>query len=179
VPFDASINAEGNSNMEVAQSLHRSISSALQSSKSTSMVDEFQQFEKEKGFDYVHVDFFSRKEHFLLCTLWFLITLILFTLLYTLGCFVYYQFHPQGLNPIDAEVLKHELLMASYVKAALFLLFWNILYFRTYPRFLKFWTQVILESPSFHSWYERFIMGPLGLRTLETTQGEDGSHEAQ
>jgi len=63
--------------------------------------------------------------------------------------------------------LKNELLLVSYAKAVIFLIVWNLFYFQTYPRFLNFWANIILESSSFRNWYLAWIATPLGLHAPE------------
>ena len=86
---------QGTSRMEVAEQLYSSLCRTIQSSKSRELVNTIEEHEAKEEFDYIQVDFFSRREHFLLCFLWFILILALFTGLYTLGSFIYYQFHTQ------------------------------------------------------------------------------------
>jgi len=167
---------QGTSRMEVAEQLYSSLCRTIQSSKSRELVNTIEEHEAKEEFDYIQVDFFSRREHFLLCFLWFILILALFTGLYTLGSFIYYQFHTHGLSAIEGdvlEILKQELLMVSYAKAVFFLIFWNLFYYLVYPKFLCFWAQVIFESDAFHGWYSRRILSPLGLNSMNSDSGGD------
>ena len=175
-PLLPDVSFSGSSRMKVATKLHHSISSTLQSSKSAKLVKMIHDHQEKDGFDYVQVDFFATREHFVLCFLWFLVILTLFTVFYTVASFGYYSFHPQGLNSIEGDILKtleHELLLVSFAKAVIFLIVWNIFYYQIYPAFLVFWSSILIESPAFHRFYSGWMLFPLGLWSRKAVQGAD------
>lgn len=175
-PLLPDISFSESSRMAVAKKLHRSISSALQSSKSAKLVDMIHEHHDKDSFDYVQVDLFATREHFVLCSLWFVIILVLFTVFYTVASFGYYSFHPQGLDSIEGDILKiveNELLLVSFAKAVVFLIAWNIFYYQVYPAFLVFFGSILIESPAFYRFYSAWMLFPLGLWARKTTKEAD------
>jgi hypothetical protein len=181
-PFDSQIQVEGKTRLEVAQKLHCQVSSLLQSEKNPELIKKIQDFKISPEFDYIKLGLFSRGEQIVLCGLWFLVGMILFSIFILLCGFVYYQFHPlggQALAPKLNEFFRAQLLGLSFAKSVLFLLFWNLFYVWLYPRFLRFWGTILLESSTMRTWYQNVLISWAGPKPPVPPEPEGGVREAQ
>lgn len=160
IPCVPDYKVEGDSKSQVAEKMYKDISYTIQKTKDPRI---FRTFLKDKDnihFDLIKIDFFSRAEHFLFTLLLFLSSAFVFLVISTLLGYLGYLYLPVGSRPFNsdnAEFIASQYIWFHYAQAVVYVILFNVIYTYSYPGWLSKLAQVILESPTFRKFYQRWL----------------------